>query len=652
MQENSKKLPIEQFKQDILNSESQYIIVEAETGSGKSTMVPQWYRELGMKVLVTEPLIETVIGTSEYVAQLAGVTFGKEVGYRTGSSRQDCPSTEILFCTDGLALVREMAGHNRFDVLVIDELHEWNKNQSTLEAWAWKKIADGTSLFKKIIVLSATIDSKELSAKRGNAPVFKVPGRQFPIVDRPAGESIEADIRTLVAEGHDVMVFQPGKKEINKTIEDLKGLDAELIPFHGQVERSEKNMAYRSYDRPKVVVCTNALETGRTLLPSLIASDRRTLAVVDSGMERRIEIVDGIEGLYLKPIALARGKQRRGRTGRVGDGIYIDHCPTSTDMRSAYPIPEILRTRIDQTVLRLAVAGYDATELPFFHDLEDGTLDSAKKALFALGALNKDGSVTKVGRTMAKMPTSVQFARMVIEANKLGVVNDILDLAGILEQGGINDRTGVWKEKVTETDSDLLAQLELWRLAKNLSGEQFKKNGIFKSTYFRAKEMRVKLAKSLGQEFKFSSSGNRNDILKAAVAGMVDHLYKERYGSYENGDYSSRELAKESVVSGGDWIVGLPKDISFKNRRGNMMTLNLVHMVTKIDPVWLTEVAPHLSEIETGLNAYYNADDDTVKSTTKTIFNGQEVDQAVVVDANHTDASELFLNWVAGEMVL
>jgi len=120
------QLPILAFREAIMGCESPYIIVEAATGAGKSTEVPQWYFESGYRVLVTEPLIETVIGTSEYVAQLMGVRFGNTVGYRTGASRCDSPDTEVLYCTDGLALVRELSSGNRYDVLVIDELHEWN----------------------------------------------------------------------------------------------------------------------------------------------------------------------------------------------------------------------------------------------------------------------------------------------------------------------------------------------------------------------------------------------------------------------------------------------------------------------------------------------------------------------------------------------
>ncbi len=641
-------LPIEAFKAEIMSSEASYIIVEAETGSGKSTMVPQWYREQGLRVLVTEPLIETVIGTSEYVAELAGVRLGQEVGYRTASDRRDSPNSEILFCTDGLALVRELAGHNRFDVLVIDELHEWNTNQSTLEAWAWKHVQAGDSPFQKIVVLSATLNSDELSRKRGNAPVLKVPGRQFPIVDRPAGSDLVSDVKSLVAEGYDVLVFQPGKKEIEATISGLNGIDAELIPFHGQLERSEKNKAYKSYSRPKVVVSTNALETGRTLVPST----GRKLAVVDSGMERRIELADGIEGLYLKPIAKARAMQRRGRTGRVGEGLYIDHCSTSD--RSDYPVPEILRTRLDQTVLRLAVTGYDATELPFFHDLDNNVIVDAKRALRALGAMSEDGTVTKIGRLMSRLPVSVQYARMIVEAEKQGVVDDVLTIASILEAGEISDRTGAWRTYTNESESDLMAQLDLWNAAHGKRNGELREMGIFAKSYFRAKDIRSKLVSALrAHRVRFGSSGNRMDILKSCVAGMVDHLFRNEYGDYRNGGNGTRQKARESVVTGSpDWIVGLPKDIQFKNRRGYLCTLNLVAMCTKVDPMWLAEVAPQLVKIEEGLNPGFDSDKDSCVSTTKTHFNGQQVKEERVVTSEHEKAAEVFVDWLAGQMAI
>jgi HrpA-like RNA helicase len=620
-------LPIDEFKRSITACESSYIIVEAETGSGKSTQVPQWFLERCMSVLVAEPLIETVIGTAEFVAQQVGCELGTTVGYRTGQQHCDSQETKILFATDGLAMVRELAGHNHYDVLVIDELHQWNSNQSTLEAWAWKGLQEGTLPFKKVIVLSATIDSVGLSKKRGNAPIFKVHGRSFPIVDRKAGPSIASDVAQLVNEGYDVLVFQPGKAEINDLISNLKliKVNAELFPFHGGLEREEKNKVYRSYTRPKVIVSTNALETGRTVLPS----KGRMLAIVDSGMERRIELVNGVETLILAPISKAQAKQRRGRTGRVSEGVYIDHC--LVEKRSMYPTPEIRRTRLDQTVLRLAVFGFDALELPFFHELDNATVIEAKRSLRVLGAMTNSGKVTEIGREMSRLPLSVQYARMIVEAQNLGVLDDVITIAAILEQGGINDRSEAWKGLVGgEEESDLMAQLQLWKAAQKMTNSQRKERGIHVGAFRHVKETYQKLVEVLQHgEMELTSTGSRENILRACVTGMVDHLFRHEFGRYRNGDGIYRELGRGSVVSKSDWIVGVPKGIQIKTWEGPKI-LKLVVMATKVTPSFLAEVAPHLVSTKLESDYWYDQKQQEVVVTKITTFNEQEISSEVV----------------------
>ena len=641
-----KKLPIAPFEDVVMGCEAPYIIVEGDTGSGKTTEVVRWFRKRGKKVLISEPLIETVVGTSEYVAELEGVELGTEVGYRTAHERKDSPHSEILFCTDGLALVRELAGHNRFKVLIIDEFHQENINQSTLEAWAWKHVAAGDSDFDKIIVMSASMNSAELSRKRGNAPVFKIPGRQFLIFDRAPGPSIAHDVRMLVSEGFDVLVFRPGKQEIADTISELSsgdGIPAELFPFHGQLERDEKKRAYIAYRQPKVVVSTNALETGRTLLPS----PGRKLAVIDCGMERRIEVEDGVECLKLKPISKAQSKQRRGRTGRVGDGVYINHCQHE---QPEYPVPEIMRTRLDQTVLRLAVVGYDMEELEFFHQPDKSAIHDARETLIGLGCLRRNGDVTRIGRLVNRLPYAGQYARMLVEADRLGVVDDVLSVAAIMEMGGItvpppsrnNPDRPDWRHMVpSERESDVMGQLAVYRLAECMTKDEMRERGVSIRSYFRAKEIRKQLTRALERHFKLDSTGKREDILKAVCAGMVDHLYRGRYGRYQNGD-SERELGSASCVSGAEWLVGKPFDLQVKTRRG-MTTLRLIELASKVDPAWLTEVAPHLVETKTGLAPRFDAAKESVVSITQTLFNGSVVREDLVLDPKHPEATRILV---------
>lgn len=407
-------------------------------------------------------------------------------------------------------------------------------------------------------------------------------------------------------------------------------------------------MCFKHYGRPKVVVSTNVAQTSVTI--------DDIDAVVDSGMERRIELVDGVEGLYLKPISLADATQRKGRAGRTKAGIYIDHCGASS--RPDFPVAEIMRKRLDQTVLRLAIAGFDMEAMEFFHQPDKSDIHDARRTLVGLGCMTADGGVTKIGKLVNRLPVSVQYARMLVEADRLGVVDDVLTVAAIMEQGGITvpppsrnqpDRPD-WRRMVpSESESDVMGQLSVWEQAENMAKDEMREKGISLRTYFRAKEVRKHLERAVQQFFQFGSTGRREDILKAVCAGMVDHLYKGSYGSYRNGEGVDRELGTASLVRGADWLVGKPFDLQIKTRRGDMV-LKLIELASKVNPMWLTEIAPQLVEQKAGLSPRYDASKDIVVSTTQVFFNKQMVKEEAVADGEHPEAAKVFATWVASQV--
>ena len=648
-----RNLPIAPYKSEILRllAEHGIVILEAETGSGKSTQVPQFALEAGYRIVHTQPRRLAARSVAQRVAWEIGEKLGETIGVRTRDDNTVGPGTRCLFVTDGLALIRELMGAGDHDLLILDEVHEWNENMEVLVAWVKLQREQGTDF--KVVVMSATMESKALSDHFGGAPVVSVPGRTYPVTDQRSGRELVADVADLLKQGRNVLVFQPGKAEIAKTIDELgrvSGLSAEILPLHGELTPDEQAACFRHYGRPKCVVSTNVAQTSVTI--------DDIDAVVDSGMERRIELVDGVEGLYLKPISYADGKQRKGRAGRTKPGIYIDHCGAAG--RPEFPKAEILRKRLDQTVLRLAEAGFDAEELPFFHQPDRREIHDAKRTLKALGCFDTEGRVTQIGRLVNRMPVSVQYARMVVEAERLGVVDDVLTIAAILEIGEITarkDRDGrdishLWRKLVGgESESDLIAQLKVFEAASVMSKDEMRDNGVHTKAFFQAKDARRHLADSLrGKVREFRSSGNRAHILRAVCAGMVDHLFKYEFGSYKNGDSVSRELGKESVVRGADWLVGLPFDLQIQTRRGNM-TLRLIRMATKVDPAILAEVAPQLTEKKTGLNPRFDSNQDCVVSTTEHWFNGARTREETVRDADHPQASTIFAEWLAAEMI-
>lgn len=637
-------LPISSFKAEILNSikNNSVVIITAETGAGKSTQVPKFLVNAGYRVVVTQPRRLAATSVAERVAEEMGCKLGTFIGYRTGEERCDSNGTRCLFVTDGLQLVRELTQTGETDVLVLDEVHEWNLNIEVLVAWFKHQQQLGSTL--KVVLMSATMEAEKLSQYFNSAPIISVPGRTFPVKEKQdTSDSVVANVKVLVSEGRNVLIFQPGKAEIEECIfqigQELGKDKAIILPLHGNLSNEEQHKVFQSYSMPKVVVATNVAQTSITI-PDIDA-------VIDTGCERRIELVDGIEGLYLKEISKVDCLQRKGRAGRTKEGIYILCSETSLEDRNAFPKSEIERSRLDQMVLRLAVAGFDASQLDFFHDPGHEVIVEAKRTLQVLGSLDHDGKVTQIGRQMAKLPLSVQFSRMVVEAARYGVLDEVITVAAILEVGGITARDGRWSKLTKEHDSDLLAQLDVYQKACELHKSELHDSGVLVKNFFRVKELRRKLWKSvrvLKSPPIVDEASSRDMIKKACLAGMVDHVYQSRGRRlYSNGDSVMRQITRESVVSGEDMIVGLPLDIQILSGR----ILNLVQMVTKVNMEILKEIAPQLFEFDENYTQY-DVRNDIVKTYGSVKFNEQVIQSNISQPcADKAKATEVLAEYLA-----
>ncbi len=634
------ELPVTQYKEAILASVEQnsVTIIVAETGAGKSTQVPQYLIEAGYDIVVTQPRRLAVRTVSARVAEEVGCQLGGLVGYKIRGECVFGSDTKCLFATDGLAAVRELMGQGSHNVLVIDEVHEWNMNIEVLVAWVKLRLTQDIDF--KVVLMSATLEAGKLSAYFDGAPIINVPGRLFPVeVKAPQMASSADEARLLLEAGHNVLIFEPGKAEIGGTIETLKrsGVNAVVLPLHGEMDSSEQRRCFASYPKPKCIVSTNVAETSVTI-PDITA-------VVDGGMERRVEVVDGVEGLYLRPISKANAKQRQGRAGRCAPGVYIDRCDELE--RPEFPVAEINRLRLDQTVLRLAQAGFDMEVLSFFHQPKKEEIRRAKASLLNLGCLTEQGEVTPIGEKVALLPISVNYARMVVEAEKLGVVGDVITIAAILEGGEITARSDDslgWHHLIRgESGSDLIAQLMVYKAATRLDRRDFLSNGISPKAFYRVKEIRTHLCQALRDVVggDFSSNGDRDKILKSVCAGMVDHLYSVSYGQVKNGDNITRQLNKWSVVRAFDgWVIGLPFDLPVRNWRGERV-LNLVRMVSVVDPAWFVDIAPQLVRREEGLNPTFDLDQGCVITTTKIFLGVNVIQEYPEANPNHPQREEI-----------
>jgi HrpA-like RNA helicase len=593
-------LPVTKFKDQILQAVAMHpaVIIVAETGSGKTTEGTRILHEAGYDVTSTQPRRLPSSACASYLAWLFGEPLGETVGFCHAFDRIEGPKTRIRFVTDGYELVKSLVDpdHERH-VLVLDELHEWNKHQEALLAWAVKAQSEGKPF--KLVIMSATLEAERLSKYLGGAPIINIPGRVFPIEDREAGNSIIDDAAALAREGRNTLIFVPGKREIQMTIAALEdaGVDAEIVPLHGQLPPSEQELAFRHYDRPKIVVCTNVAQTSVTI--------DDIDAVIDSGLERRIEVVDGVETLDIHLISLACSNQRRGRAGRTREGIYIWHGEVPRSALAAYPTPEIQRLPLDQTDLRFACAGINMEALTFFHQPPRESIKEARRKHKALGLRSPSLIVTPLGRAVASLPLDTHTAATLIHASLYedevpGILRHMISIAAISQVNGITVLgSQAWRKFCpSECDSDLFAQLAAFRAAHGLSEYDFEHSGIKLRDFNRAREVEAMLLRRLkvepgeSPELNDFSGEHRKVALESIWAGMVDKLHRRVTDGYTDGD-QTRTLSKDSVVKERPWLVGKTINIGIG---GDMTTdteiVPLLTLATAIDPKWHDSHAP------------------------------------------------------------
>lgn len=627
-------LPITKYRKEIIEAVNNhsFTIVSAETGSGKSTQIPQYLADYYSQVIVTEPRIMAAKTLAKRVAEEMGVTLGKEVGYRTAYDKCFSPTSNILYCTDGLQLIRTIfcEDSKTENVLIIDEVHEWNLNIEALVAWC--KFMQG-KWNTKVVIMSATIDTAKLADFLGeDVAVLNIPGNLYDveIEERPSYALIDT-IKENINAGKNILVFVAGKKEIHSVVEKLNGENATVLPLHGEMDWDEQKKCFEHYSNSKVIVATNVAQTSLTI-PDIDV-------VVDSG-EARISIAEnGIQGLFLKAISCSDIMQRKGRAGRTKAGKYFLCSDIPMEYRSKYSIPEIQRSILDRVVLQMAEIGVDAETLKFYHQPDIDAILKAKKELTIIGALF-DNEVTELGHKMVKMPVSVQLARMIIEAEKYGVTEQVMTIAAIIEMGGLLTKEAHYYDFTAEKESDLLAELDVWNLINKMGYINFKELGIKKKSFFKIKEHIQKLKETLYGIVEITHNDDREAVVKSCLYGLVSHIYVRNYDRLYGNDGTEVQLDRNSCISSySKLVVGIPKTIEFKNRYGWTSSLNLVGFASEIDVNTLFELVPNAIVEETDLR--YSENMDAVEVTIKRSFAGVIVDTEINYDESHPEYAKL-----------
>ena len=609
-------LPTREFASEIVNAvdENQVTILTAETGAGKSTQVPQYLAEHGYsRIIVTQPRIlaarNLTLRVREEWAERNTEDSSEIIGYRTAHERDDSGKSKILYCTDGLQLVRELTGigTNPGQILVLDEVHEWNENMEVLIAWAKKRTQEEPNF--KVLVMSATFDVESLAEYFGGATIFKIPGRHFEVKKR-TGEDILSELFTqLETPGRNILTFLPGKSEIQDVsdaiIKKADKAGVPVIPLHSQLEMEEQQKAFGKYKNGKIILSTNIAQTSVTI-------DDIDM-VIDSGLERRSEVRNGVEGLFISQISQADCLQRAGRAGRTKPGEYIlaayDTMPCLPfEERPEYPTPEILRKHIDRLTLRLANIGIDIETLDFYHDPSKTAIKRAKRTLVELGALTKTGEITGIGREMERFPVQSNYARMLVEVGKysaevkakLATIIAIAEIDGIVKNGTLY--TG-WRRFTSQTKSDLLAQYDVLLAIESgqIDEEKYEDLGIIYKNVLKARETEERLLRDLNVE----KSGQKitkteeESLMKSIVAGQIDQLWtlgdRRLYENIYNGD--KREISSGSVVKSYNLIAATAFDLQIPTPSGELEVLHLIQGATAVKTDWLFELAPHMFKL-------------------------------------------------------
>lgn len=456
IKETKESLPVYPFRDDLIAAirEYQVMIIVGETGSGKTTQIPQYlyeagFTEGGKKIGCTQPRRVAAMSVSARVAQEMGVKLGNEVGYSIRF--EDCTSdrTVLKYMTDG-TLHREFLSEPdlaSYSVMIIDEAHERTLHTDILFGLVKDIARFRTDL--KLLISSATLDAEKFSEFFDNAPVFKIPGRRFPVdiyyTKAPEADYIDACV-VSVLQIHatqplgDILVFLTGQEEIETCQEVLqdrvKRLGSKIhelliLPVYANLPSDMQAKIFEPTppNARKVILATNIAETSLTI--------DNIIYVIDPGFAKQNNFSSrtGMESLMVVPISKASADQRAGRAGRVAPGkcfrlytawAYKQELEDNT-------VPEIQRINLGNAVLMMKALGInDLIHFDFLDPPPHETLVLALEQLYALGALNHHGELTKLGRRMAEFPVDPMMAKMLLASEKYKCSEEIVTIAAML----------------------------------------------------------------------------------------------------------------------------------------------------------------------------------------------------------------------------
>ncbi|WP_110182181.1 ATP-dependent RNA helicase HrpA [Nocardioides solisilvae] len=620
------ELPVSQRRDDIAEAirDHQVVIVAGETGSGKTTQLPKICLELGRGrrtedadgrptgglIGHTQPRRIAARSVAERIAEELGTELGDLVGYQVRFTDRTSRSSRVKLMTDGILLAELQRDRmlRRYDTIIIDEAHERSLNIDFLLGYLKRLLPRRPDL--KLVVTSATIDvdrfARHFADRHGRpAPVVEVSGRTFPVEVRyrpllelpeedEEGEAVQRDqteaildaVRELSREGPgDVLVFLPGEREIRDTAEALGALGSdrlEVVPLYSRLSAAEQHRVFSSHPATvrRVVLATNVAETSLTV-PGI-------RYVVDTGVARisRYSARTKVQRLPIEPISQASANQRSGRCGRVAEGIAIRlYSEEDFESRPEFTDAEILRTNLASVILQMTSLGLgDLARFPFVDPPDQRNVAAGVQLLEELGALatgpgrpaprveerakrasrDRGPRLTRLGQRLARLPIDPRLGRMVLEAERLGCVREVIVIAAALSLQDPRERPA---EKQAQADqlharfkdksSDFLTWLNLWRHLKEqqreLSSSAFRRMCKREFlNYLRVREWQdfESQLRQVCKEMKIevgrpADVPDADGIHQALLSGLLSHI-----GALEERDPSTGSGQRKAAGSG------------------------------------------------------------------------------------------------------
>ena len=625
-------LPIYRYRNDLVAAIRKYqvLIVVGETGCGKTTQLPQYLHEEGFtrggrKIACTQPRRVAAMSIAKRVSDEMGTRLGREVGYQVRF--EDCTSdkTVIEYMTDGMLLRAFLNAPDlaEYGVVIIDEAHERTLHTDLLFA-----LAKDVARFRKdltLVIASATLDSEKFTAYFDNAPVFNIPGRRYPVdifyTKAPESDYLDAAV-VSVLQIHitqplgDILVFLTGQEEVDAAAEALaqrtRGLGTrirELVICRIYAALPSDQQAKIFEPTPpgarKVVLATNIAETSITI--------SGVSYVIDTGFckQNSFNPRSGMEALVVTPVSKASAMQRAGRAGRLGPGkcFRLYTAWAYNHELDDQTVPEIQRTNLASVVLLLKSLGInDLIRFDFMDPPPAETLIKALEQLYALGALNDRGQLTKLGRRMAEFPMDPVLSKMLIHSETYGCSEEVLSICAMLQVS--NSVFYRPKDKAVLADNarksffkprgDHLALLDVWTrwTESGYSTQWCFENFVQHRAMKRARDVRDQLL-GLMERVEVPLLSNPNDpvaICKAITAGFFYHAARTAAGNTGSGGgggaYKTLKTNNTVLIHPSSALFSSqPRWVVFHELV--LTTKEYMRQVIQIEPEWLVEIAPH-----------------------------------------------------------